>query len=147
MIYLLFAIAGLALLVLGWFLLQRAQHGKEVLPAMQEKVIRLSPTAQLQKLQKMQRFWGVRVESHCRASSQLVGRQYPFGSIPHLPVSGCNSGACECCYVGLPERRHQRDRRAGEDRRRALRMDASERRASFPRREADKNSWEAYGHL
>lgn len=147
MTYLLFAIAGLALLLLGWFLFQRAQRQKEVLPAAQEKPVRLTPRAQLVKLQNMNRFWGVRVESHCRESSQLVGRLYPFDSIPHLPVDGCTASVCECCYVGLPERRHEHDRRTGHDRRGSLRMNASERRSTYPRRASDKNNWEAYGHL
>jgi hypothetical protein len=106
-----------------------------------------TPQAQLLRLQNSGRFRGVRIDSHCRASSHLVGRDYPFDGAPHLPVEGCDAAVCACGYIGLPDRRALRDRRRSEDRRHSLRMEAEERRAERPRRQGDLNAWQVYSHL
>ena len=108
---------------------------------------RLSPQAQLTKLRQTGRFWGIKVESHCRASSSLAGRQYTFNEPPTIPAAGCTEAACNCLLVGLPERRKMVDRRSGLDRRQSLRGESGERRTKQPRRDADVNSWVAYSHL
>ena len=107
----------------------------------------LSPQAQLVKLQESANLWGYRIESHCRPSSRLAGRQYPIDEPPPLPVEGCTSGMCECRLIGIAEQRQVIDRRSGQDRRRSLRMDSTDRRADRPRRECDLNSWGSYSHL
>ena len=42
----------------------------------------LTPQAQLYKLQKNEKFWGVSIESHCSASSRLAGKatQHPVSN-------------------------------------------------------------------
>ena len=146
MSYVLFALGGLILALLGIFYLSRRKPPKL---ALNDRVtsIRPSPQMQLHKLQQSANFWGVRVESHCRASSRLAGKQFVFDEAPVLPVEGCESAACNCVLVGLPERRQRTDRRTGEDRRRSLRMESNDRRGERPRRKSDLNSWGAYSHL
>lgn len=138
-------LAGLVLtLLLGWLWLRRARSAaSEPL----EATPTLTPQAQLYRLQQSGKFWGVSLESHCRASSQFAGRQFPFGSVPTLPVESCTETICRCCLNGLPDRRRCTDRRLGEDRRSDLRMDANDRRSDRPRRKDDLNSWTAYSHL
>jgi len=144
--YALFALGGISLTLIG-LLLFRAQRQQEPDVEQIEKPIRLTPPAQLYKLQKSDRFWGVSVESHCGASSRLAGRRYPFDEAPHLPVNGCSAAACICNYIGLPDRRLRDDRRRGRDRRSAMRMETPERRAERPRRKIELLSWNAYRHL
>ena len=144
--YALFALGGVILTLIG-LLLFRAQRGQEQIPEETEKPIRLTPPAQLYKLQKSDRFWGVSVESHCRASSRLVGQHFPFDEAPHLPVNDCEAGACICSYIGLPDRRFHDDRRRGQDRRGAMRMESTERRAERPRRKDDLVNWNSYRHF
>lgn len=142
----LFALAGLLLALLGGIFLLRRNAQR---PVLRDTAVtaRPSPQAQLHKLQSAQNFWGVRVESHCRASSRLAGQQFAFDGVPVLPVEGCESAVCNCVLVGLPERRLRTDRRLGEDRRRSLRMESNDRRSGRSRRKSDENSWGAYSHL
>lgn len=107
----------------------------------------LTPQAQLYRLQQAGKFWGVSVESHCRASSGLAGLKFPLDAAPPLPVEGCEATACRCTYIGLVERRAAADRRTGSDRRNGLRMDSPERRSGRPRRARDLDSWQHYRHL
>ncbi len=143
MTYVLLAMGGL-LIILVAILQLRSRRGTRPQPAEQP---RPTPQAQLWKLRRSGRFRGVRIDSHCRASSHLVGRDYPFDGAPHLPVEGCDAAVCACGYIGLPDRRARGDRRGSEDRRQSLRMDVEERRAELPRRQAELNSWQTYGHL
>lgn len=144
--YALFALVGVILVLIGLFLF-RTRGKKDVVSEQVEERVRLSPQAQLYKLQKSENLWGVSVESHCGASSKLVRQTFTFADAPHLPVSGCTADACICSYIGLPERRLHGERRRGQDRRRALRMEGDERRAERPRREGDLSNWAAYRHL
>lgn len=146
MTYILLALSGLLLAVITVLILGSRRH-RRLTPKLPEKPVRPTPHAQLLKLQNSGQFRGVRIESHCRASSHLVGQDFEFESAPHLPVEGCDAAVCECGYVGLPDRRKLIERRIGQDRRDSLRMDAGNRRSERPRREADINSWGAYGHL
>lgn len=144
--YALFALGGVILALIGLFIV-RATRRKDVVYEQIEERARLSPKAQLQKLQTSENLWGVSVESHCGASSKLVGQTFTFDVAPPLPVIGCTADACICSYIGLPERRLHGERRRGQDRRRALRMEGDERRAERPRREGEHYNWAAYRHL
>lgn len=143
----LFTLAGLALVAVGVFaLIQRKKARDFALEVPKEPAWR-PPEAQLAKLRETEKFWGFRIESHCRASSRFAGQQFTFEDNPPLPAQGCDSRICQCCLVGLPEQRRYRDRRSGEDRRRSIRIDSSDRRAERPRRKDDLNSWVSYSHL
>ena len=146
MTYGLFALAG-AIIVLSGLLFIRMKRRRQVAVEEPEKSLKLTPPAQLYKLQKCESFWGVSVESHCSASSRLAGIKFPFDSAPRLPVRECEAATCNCSFIGLPERRHVNERRRGQDRRGSIRMEASDRRADRPRRKADLVSWQAYRHL
>jgi len=145
MSYALFTLLGLFALLGIYFLTRRNNAPQD--QGHSGAVTRLSPQAQLHKLQLSQKFWGVRIESHCRASSTLAGREFPFDAVPTLPVEGCESAACTCVLVGMPERRSLTDRRSGIDRRRAMRMESNDRRTKRPRRKNDINTWLDYSHL
>ncbi len=138
---------GLALAVslLLFFAITRRRRKAPQQPP--EKPVRLSPQAQLLKLQAMERFRGVRIESHCRASARLVGQDFAFETAPQLPLSHCDAPICACRYTGLPERRARSERRSGRDRRNSLRLEAEERRARRPRRKDDVNTWAGYNKL
>jgi hypothetical protein len=144
--YALFALGGVILTLIG-LLLFRAQRRQEPDPEQIEQPTRLTPQAQLYKLQKSDKFWGVSVESHCGASSRLAGQHFPFDEAPHLPVNDCNAAACICSYIGLPDRRMRDERRRGQDRRGAMRMESTERRADRPRRKDDLINWNSYRHF
>ncbi len=135
----------LAALLLLFLAISRRQ--RKLNPKLPQKPVRLSPEAQLLKLQNAGSFRGVRVESHCRASSHLVGREFSFDTAPNLPVSGCDTAICECGYAGLPERRRLGERRSGRDRRVSLRLESEDRRSERPRRKGDINTWAAYSNL
>lgn len=132
----------LLVLFLGW-----ARQHRRLSPRLPKHPIRMTPAAQLEKLQASDRYRGVKIESHCRSSSHLVGRGYEFDTAPLLPVRGCEAAVCECGYVGLPERRKRADRRAWGDRRASIRPDIDDRREKRPRRKADLATWAAHGHL
>ena len=138
---------GVGLLILAGLFLIGAWRHRRLTPRLPERPLRLPPQAQLARLQQTGRFRGVRIESHCAASSFLAGREYAFDAAPHLPVEGCDAQLCDCGYVGLPDRRKLGTRRSGADRRESLRADWDDRRTEYPRRKADLNSWGTYGHL
>ena len=146
--YALFAMAGLLVLLIGyWLMTRRTRAPTPGTPKMGQPRY-LTPHAQFVRLQESgDKYWGYRVESHCSSSSRLAGRQYPLDELPPLPVEGCTGGVCECCLVGLPDQRGIPDRRSGRDRRLSLRMDDTDRREDAPRRKADLNTWGSYGHL
>ena len=139
-----FVIVLLLLLVLLAVLARRQRGLKPRLPA---HPIRLTPSAQLQKLQASGDYRGVKIDSHCRRSAHLVGREYEFDTAPALPVRDCEHAVCECGYVGLAERRKATDRRTWTDRRSTVRLDSDDRRAKRPRRKADLATWAAHGNL
>jgi len=145
--YTLFALGVVVLALIGLALYWRRRQQNKTLSGPVEKPLKLTPGAQLYQLKKSEKFWGVSVESHCAASSRLAGQPFPYDSAPRLPVKGCDASACICSYIGLPERRKLAQRRRGVDRRTAVRMEGSERRAERPRRENDLVSWGAYRHL
>jgi hypothetical protein len=144
-VYLAFALFSLLLILLGGYIWRRRKN--DAVAESTEAGTALTPGAQLNKLQQSGRFWGVSVESHCRASSSLAGRQFTFDSPPVLPVDGCTEARCHCCLRGLPDRRERRDRRSADDRRALLRMESGDRRSQRPRRKDDRNSWANYSHL
>ncbi|MCB1725556.1 MAG: hypothetical protein KDJ39_17865 [Gammaproteobacteria bacterium] len=145
--YALFAIGGITLLVLGALILRSRNHQTPETAEEHPRSALPSPETQAVRLRDADRFWGFRVESHCRASSRLAGRQFAFDERLPVPVAGCESGQCACCLIGLPERRVLADRRSGMDRRRSIRLEDSDRRAERPRRRSDLNFWGAYSHL
>ncbi|MDJ0740925.1 MAG: hypothetical protein QNJ91_14510 [Gammaproteobacteria bacterium] len=145
--YGLIALGGLMLALLALYVIARRQKQQRATVKLEPATNRLTPQAQALKLQASDKFWGYRVESHCSASSRLAGREYTFDDAPPLPVEGCESRSCECCLIGMPERRRVADRRSGQDRRGSIRLDAEDRRAERPRRKADLNSWISYSHL
>ena len=146
MAYVLLAL-GLLLLAMGLLFLAGARRHRRIAPRLPSQPIRLTPQAQLDRLQKAGKFRGVRIESHCAASSRLAGRDFSFESAPHLPIQGCDARVCECGYIGLSERRSVIDRRSGRDRRNSMRTDSDDRRAQRPRRAVDLNSWAGHRHL
>jgi hypothetical protein len=143
--YLAFALGSLLFILLGGYIWRR--RNRTAIAESPEADTALPPDAQLKKLRQSGRFWGVSVESHCRASSSLAGRQFSFDSPPVLPVEGCIEARCHCCLRGLPDRRERRDRRSADDRRAILRMESGERRSQRPRRRDDRNGWTNYSHL
>lgn len=147
MTYLLIAIAALLLGLIGYLVVARQKKNHNETAAPQTQPLHRSPQSQLHKLQANGRYWGFRVESHCRASSRLAGREYAFADRLPLPVEDCDTRICECCLIGLPERRQRVERRTGQDRRRSIRMDSSDRRSERPRRQKDRDSWVSYRHL
>lgn len=144
----LYVLAGLAaVLVLIAALLWRNTRRRRQHQTPARAFARTSPQAQLDRLRAAGRYWGISIESHCRASSTLAGSRFSFEQAPALPVPGCEAVACSCCLVGLPERRRSAERRSGVERRRSVRVEANDRRNNHPRRAADRNYWGAYGHL
>jgi hypothetical protein len=84
------------------------------------------------------RYWGVRVvsrpRSRCAAIDALERRIFPMSSAPRLPLTGCAKRWCRCSYRPYPERRRA-ERRAGADRRQAVRLEVGlERRTGRDRR-------------
>lgn len=149
--YALLVIAGLVAGIAGFFVWSRYRRARDAAAATALErrataVANLTPDAQIAKLRQTGKYWGYRIESHCHASSRLAGRQYSFDDTPPLPVPGCEARVCSCCMVGMPERRQQRERRSGQDRRRTIRMDSTDRRSDRPRRKGDL-SWASYSHL
>ena len=146
MAYVLLAL-GIVLAALLLLFLTISRRQRKLNPKLPKASVKLGPEAQLLKLQNMGRFRGIRIESHCRASSHLVGQEFAFESAPHLPVSGCDAAVCECGYAGLPERRRSTERRSGRDRRGSMRLEGDDRRSERPRRKEDVNTWAAYSKL
>jgi hypothetical protein len=92
-------------------------------------------------------FWGVKLavsESGvcCEAMRAIEGQCCAIDRAPPLPLSDCDLKICQCRYDYLPERRANRERRSGEDRRGAIRFDApgSDRRSGEDRR-ASSDPW------
>jgi len=85
--------------------------------------------------------WGVRIaaptrEQACPQVRDLLGREFPLGGKPPLPLPDCPfSHQCQCRYVKLFDRRRH-ERRSSEDRRQAQRYDNEgvPRRSSRDRR-------------
>ncbi|MCB1801698.1 MAG: hypothetical protein KDI82_08430 [Gammaproteobacteria bacterium] len=146
MTYAMLAAGGLLLIGLA-FMIIRSRGRRDDVEGAEDGPPRVPPSVQLARLKQSNRFWGFRIQSHCRASSRLAGHQYTFDELLPLPVEGCEIQPCACCLTGLPERRLTTDRRSGQDRRRSIRMEENERRAERPRRKADQNSWGSYSHL
>ena len=147
--YALSAVAGLAAILIGYWLMTRTRRAPKSPnnPRTGTEPRQLTPQAQIVKLRESGKLWGYRIESHCAASSRLAGQQYPLDELPPLPVEGCTSTLCQCCLIGEADQRHILDRRSGQDRRRSMRRDSNDRRGDRPRRKADLNSWGSYSHL
>lgn len=145
--YILLALGGLLIIAITGTLWLRRRRTRPSYRELPKSGIKLSPQGQIDKLRSAGNFWGVGVQSHCRASSRLAGRQYPFDSPPPLPVDGCSETCCACTLIGLPERRKLHSRRTGRDRREGMRMESNDRRSDRPRRRGDVNSWSTYQHL
>ena len=138
-------VALLLALMIGYWLVRRSRPRGP--PSARADSAALTPRDQLHRLRQSPLFWGVTIESHCRASSHLAGLEFSFEQVPPLPVAGCDAANCICRYVGLAERRKTQDRRDGVDRRDSLRMNADDRRIDRPRRQADLNLWRSYRHI
>lgn len=143
--------ASIALLLVSFglliLLLSLAQRQRRLNPRLPRRTIRPAPAAQLERLRISGDFWGVKIESHCPASANLVGHCYEFDTAPALPTSECDAAICECGYVGLSERRKGLDRRLGTERRSIFQSDMHDRRSQRPRRKADLAAWVAQGNL
>ena len=147
MLYVLGGVTILLVLSTAYFLALPLIRGRTSAAPTHDETLSPTPVAQLRKLRQRPGLWGYRVESHCRAASGLAGRRYPIEHDAPLPAENCEIGRCRCILAGLPEQRRIIDRRNGFDRRRTIRMEASERRTDRPRRKADLNMWGGYGHL
>ena len=96
----------------------------------------------INKLKNNPMFWGMEMgQPGCESAMAILGRQYPFDSLPDLPLSGCSAASCTCQFKGLVERR-TRHRRMVEDRRAVVRFykdQPAARRSGGGRRRGD--SW------
>jgi len=82
--------------------------------------------------------WLLRASPGCELSPMLDGRRFATGEAIPLPMPGCRLTGCECRYEPVANRRRHHERRNVEERRGALRFDASdERRGHAERRGAD----------
>ena len=135
------------LLVLFAMLLVVSRRHRRILPKLPADRRRHAGNTTLRSLQESGRYWGVLIDSHCRATSRLVGREYSFDSAPHLPYQGCSAAVCNCSYIGLADRRSLVDRRTGQDRRGRVRVESEDRRTERPRRATEPNPWPVYGNL
>jgi hypothetical protein len=84
--------------------------------------------------------WGVRIsapakERACPEVRQILGKEFPMGEKPPLPLPHCPYPLqCECHYVKLFDRRKM-ERRSGEERRRdGQRFESETRRSGKDRR-------------
>ena len=74
--------------------------------------------------------WGVRIaapakERACPQVQELLGKEFPIGKKPPLPVPDCPySHQCQCHYVKLFDRRRH-ERRKDQERRQAQRFEES----------------------
>jgi len=141
------AVLGLIAAVLVLLLLFGSKRHRRLTPRLPAHPIRQSPATQLQRFRAAGSYRGVKVESHCGASSRFAGREFDFDDAPALPTSGCDAAVCECSYIALPERRRLAERRSGSDRRLSLRLDEDDRRIARPRRKSDTNAWATTSHL
>jgi hypothetical protein len=132
MAYVLPAVAGLALAMLA-ILFAASSHHKRLVPRRPTMSPRLSPDSYLESLRSSGQYRGVRVETRCLAASHLSDKEYPLDDAPRIPVPGCEASACECGYAGLPERRMNRERRSGMERRAARRSGSQDRRSACRR--------------
>lgn len=139
-----FAVVGLVLAGLLVMLRRRKRSDRQAMSGIHSAL--LTPGAQLAKLKQNGKFYGVSVESHCHASSQLVGERYTFDNAPDLPVPGCEADICKCRFVGVIERRKLPTRRSGGDRRESMRLDSEERRSGIPRRQSERDAWDGSRH-
>lgn len=76
----------------------------------------------------------------------MEGKKFPIQSAPKLPVHGCDQEECTCLYAGLPNRRVNKDRRSGRERRQTFRLD-SDRRKGVDRRKGqvqERDVWKNY---
>ena len=138
----LITVVVLALLGLAFTIGRRKRGNCKPLPA--DKASALTPVGQLARLKQCGKFNGVSVESHCPATSSLVGVRFTFENAPELPLPGCDATPCRCRFVGITERRQLIDRRSGHDRRESLRMDSDDRRSDQPRRKSERDAWGAF---
>jgi len=98
--------------------------------------------AGIDKLKNNPLFWGLQMgQPGCEAAMSILDRQYPFDSVPELPLPGCSAASCTCQFKGLVERRSWH-RRMIEDRRAVVRFYKdmpADRRSGGGRRRGD--SW------
>ncbi len=92
--------------------------------------------------------WGVRIAASAKAQTcpqvrGLLGKEFPVQQKPSLPVKECPfPRECECHYVKLFDRRKE-ERRAGKERRAALRVEKGhgDRRSGKDRRKNKDVDW------
>ena len=89
--------------------------------------------------------WGVRIsapakERACPQAQALLGKEFPIGKKPPLPLPDCPySHQCECRYIKLFDRRRQ-ERRSEQERREGgqrFEVDNPPRRSGADRRKGD----------
>jgi hypothetical protein len=91
--------------------------------------------------------WGVRIaapakERACPQVQELLGKEFPIGKKPPLPVPDCPySHQCQCHYVKLFDRRRH-ERRKDQDRRQAQRFeDTNQSRRTGKDRRKSQIDW------
>ena len=91
--------------------------------------------------------WGVRIsapakERACPQAQELLGKEFPIGKKPSLPLPDCPyPHQCECHYIKLFDRRRQ-ERRSDQERRQGdqrFEVDHPPRRSGADRRKGDKS--------
>ena len=89
--------------------------------------------------------WGVRIsapakERACPQAQQILGKEFPIGKKPSLPLADCPySHQCECRYIKLFDRRRQ-ERRSDQERREGgqrFEVNNPPRRSGADRRKGD----------
>ncbi len=75
-------------------------------------------------------------DTACPRARELMGRSFPAGTAPALPLPGCNAAECHCSYLPARERRSGGERHSGQDRRAQLRFEPgqTDRRSGKDRR-------------
>jgi hypothetical protein len=82
-------------------------------------------------------------EAACPRARELMGRSFPAGTAPNLPLPGCNAAQCHCSYLPARERRSGGERHSGQDRRGQIRFGPGdvERRSGKDRRRK-RSAWD-----
>ena len=89
--------------------------------------------------------WGVRIsapakEKACPKAREMLGKEFPIGEKPQLPLPDCPyPHQCACYYAKLFDRR-KAERRSGEERRQGgQRFESNTRRSGKDRRKGKSN--------
>ena len=140
LIWILAALVGLVLVVVGWVIWHNRSDRSGIEPA--------APAAALKRVIKPT--WGKTIvvadpAKACEAALQISGQSFPNEAAPRLPLAGCTSADCKCYYIPARERRFRTERRSGTDRRTGLRYEPGQpgdRRSGKDRRHRGHYDWE-----